>query len=216
MITLCLFTNCHKGCLIEPTIFRTLRSFKKTFGEPEKLEIYCDPNPNHKDYDEYAREIEKQTGIKPIKTTGLDNGWLTALNTATTPYLFMLEADWRFYPEFIKHSLREIEQMMSDNNLWFLLFNKHKNDTALNGTKWQTYFKPTEKDYCLSDRFSNNPNILEVEYFKKHIVPKVDWTIGGAGRIEQVLQRKVDITVYGKYGNQPTIRHLNGRRGGKK
>lgn len=216
MITLCLFTNCHDGCLTEPTIFRTIRSFTETFGRPEKIEIYCDPNPNRKDYDEYANEIEKHTGIKPIKTTGLDNGWITALNTATTPYLFMLEADWRFYPEFISHTLEEIEQMMSDNNLWFLLFNKHKNNKLLNGTKWQTYFKATGKDYCLSDRFSNNPNILEVEYFKKNIVPKVDWTIGGAGRIEQVLQRKVDIAVYGKYGNQPTIRHLNGRRGGKK
>ena len=216
MITLCLFTNCHKGCLIEPTIFRTLRSFKKTFGEPEKLEIYCDPNPNPKDYDEYAREIEKQTGIKPIKTTGLDNGWIMALNNATTKYLFMLEGDWQFYPDSIHHSLDGIKKMMSDNKLWFLLFNKHRNDKELNGTKWQTYFDETDKDYCLSDRFSNNPNILEVDYFKKNIVPMVNWTIGGAGRIEESLQKKVHIAVYGKLGNERTIKHLNGRRGGKK
>lgn len=216
MITLCLFTNCHKGCLSEPTIFRTLKSWTKTFGEPERLEIYCDPNPNPNDYDEYAKAIEKQTGVKPIKTTGLDNGWITAVINAKTKYLFICEADWQFYPEHINHTINEIEQMMLENKLWFLLFNKQKNDTQLNGTKWQTYFKPTDKPYCKSDRFSNNPNILEAEYFLKNIAPKVDWTIGGAGRIEQVLQRKVDITVYGKYGNQPTIRHLDGRRGGKK
>lgn len=216
MITLCLFTNCHKGCLVEPTIFRTIRSFTETFGEPEKIEIYCDPNPNFRYYQKYSKMIEEKTGIKPIKTTGLDNGWITAINNATTPYLFMLEADWRFYPEYIKHTINDITDMMSENKLWFLLFNKHKNDTALNGTKWQTYFKATDKDYCLSDRFSNNPNILEVKYFKKHIVKRVNWNIGGAGRIEQVLQKKVDIAVYGKYDNQPTIRHLNARRHGAK
>jgi len=44
----------------------------------------------------------------------------------------------------------------------------------------------------------------------------VDWTIPGAGKIEQALEKKFQIAVYGNYGLAPTIVHLDSRRGEKK
>src|SRR5215217_5162147 len=54
-----LFTNCHKDCTTEPTIFQTYESYVSTFGIPKKVTVYCDPNPNHEAYDAYAEQISE-------------------------------------------------------------------------------------------------------------------------------------------------------------
>lgn len=208
---LILFTNCHKECVERPTLFDTIESWKQTFGECE-MEIYCDPNPFFHRWDEYAKLIKEKTGQEPIKTTGLADGWKRAID-GNSGYIFMCEGDWTF--QNIEHTLDEITAVMEKDNIWCMLFNKMKNDKMLNGTKWQSYFTKANSFYCLTDRFSNNPNILNVEKCKKHLA-HIDWTLPNTGRIEEELQRKVEIAVYGEYGKLATIKHTNMRRGIKK
>lgn len=209
-----LFTNCTDTCLSNPTIFKTLDSFKQTFGEAE-ISIYLDPNPNRNLLQAYSELIYRTLGVKPTITSGLADGYMKSLLMGKSKYIFQLEHDWTF--QNITHSSNEIIEIMERDNLWFMLFNKHPNNGQLNGTKWQSYFTSTNRDYCLTDRISNNPHIINREYYLKNIAPKINWTAKGAGQIEQVLQKSgLECAVYGKYSLPPTVKHLNGRKGGLK
>lgn len=221
-IALAVFSNCTDTCLEEPTIYDTMFSLGLAFKDAadiKSVRVYVDPNPNPKLYKKYVKKLEEY-GFYVVKTKGLADGWIKAMDEAVaegSEYVFMVEHDWFFNSENISHSLADITFRMKKDDLGVMLFNKHKNDEALNGSKWQTYFKPVPKKfYCLTDRFSNNPNILNVEYFKKNFADKVDWSVAGAGKIEQSLEKKVEIAVYGIYGNEAAIVHLDGRKGGKK
>lgn len=209
---LCLFTNCTNGILERPTILETYESWVASFGKPENITIYIDPSPNPKYLKKYLVFLNNNFNCDVVITNGLADGYRRALDTKDD-YLFMLEHDWLF--EGVEHSLDYITGLMEYDKLWFMLFNKHFNDNSLDGTKWQSYFKDNGQ-YCLTDRVSNNPHIINRAHYLKKIAPLVDWTQPGAGKIEQVLQKKHEIAVYGGYGHAPTISHLNARREGKK
>lgn len=210
---LCIFTNCTNDCLSRPTITATYQSFLNTFGLADSLTVYYDPRPNEKDARDYLQALYTWFGIENVVVTnGLAHGYRKALESPDD-YLFMLEHDWIF--KNVSHKSNELIDIMKRDNLWFMLFNKHSNNEELNGTIWQSYFKDNG-EYCLTDRVSNNPHIINRKYYRDNIMHLVNWTIGGAGMIEQTLQKKHDIAVYGKYGLEPTIKHINGRRGGKK
>lgn len=207
-----IFTNCHVGCTTDPTIFDTYENYIETFGKPEKLTIYCDPHPHVDLYDEYAQQIEEYFGQPPIKTNGLADGYKHSLDNADTEYLFQLEADWNF--QNISHSLLEIVTEQKRDMKLMMLFNQHENRHINWLSKWQTFFKPSRNPmYCLSDRVSNNPHIIEVEAYRREAMHLVDWTVPGAGQIEQVLEKKFVIAVYGQYRLPPTIVHTDSRRG---
>lgn len=208
-VTLNLFTNAHKDCTTNPTIFDTYENYVKTFGKPDKVVVYCDPNPHTDDYEKYSEQIDKYFGSH-VKTTGLANGYLHSLENATTDYIFQLEADWNF--QHVTHSLDRIIAEMRKDSLWFMLFNQHKNIDMPHLAKWQSYLKPHNDVYSVCDRISNNPHIIEVKRYTELAKSLVDWTIGGAGRIEQVLEKKFEVAIYGKYGIPPTIRHMDSRR----
>lgn len=210
-----LFTNCHLKCTTEPTIFETYESYVKTFGKPKRLTIYCDPNPHAELYEEYSKQIEDYFGQPPVKTKGLADGYKHSLDNADTEYLFQLEADWKF--QNIRHSLLQIIREQKKDMKMMMLFNQHKNTHHSWLSKWQSYFKQSRNPmYCLSDRVSNNPHIIEVEAYRREAMHLVDWTIPGAGMIEQVLEKKFQIAIYGAYGLAPTIVHLDSRKGEKK
>lgn len=210
-----LFTNCHLKCTTEPTIFETYESYVKTFGKPKRLTIYCDPNPHVELYEEYTKQIADYFGQLPIKTKGLADGYKHSLDNADTEYLFQLEGDWKF--QNTRHSLLQIVREQKRDMKMMMLFNQHKNMHYSWLSKWQSYFKQSRNQmYCLSDRVSNNPHIIEVQAYKREAMHLVDWTIPGAGMIEQVLEKKFQIAVYGAYGLAPTIVHLDSRRGEKK
>lgn len=210
-----LFTNCHLKCTTEPTIFETYESYVKTFGKPKRLTIYCDPNPHVELYEEYSKQIADYFGQPPIKTKGLADGYKHSLDNADTEYLFQLEGDWKF--QNIHHSLLQIVREQKRDMKMMMLFNQHKNTHYSWLNKWQSYFRQSRNPmYCLSDRVSNNPHIIEVQAYRREAMHLVDWTIPGAGMIEQVLEKKFQIAVYGAYGLAPTIVHLDSRRGEKK
>lgn len=221
-IALAVFSNCTNTCLEEPTIYDTVYSLGvalKDAYQINSVRVFVDPNPNPDKYDEYVKKL-KDYGFYVVKTKSLADGWVKAMDAAEfegAEFLFMVEHDWLFDPDNINHTLADITFRMKKDDLSVMLFNKHKNDEALNGTKWQSYFKPVPKRfYCLTDRFSNNPHILNIQKFRDKFFNMVDWDVPGAGQIEQALQKNVEIAVYGNYGNGPAIKHLDGRKGGKK
>lgn len=206
---LALMTNCTNACLSDPTIFDTLDSWKATFGEPENLEIFLDSNPNPQHLSKYRDSIIQRIGKEPIVTTSLSDGYKQALDM-NYEFIFYVEHDWRF--QNITHSVGDILGMMKTDKRWFMLFNQHKNIDMPELAKWQTYLKPYNNNYCLSDRVSNNPHIIWRDVYRSQAMPLVDWTVAGAGYIEQALEKKFEVAVYGTYRKSPTIIHTDGRR----
>lgn len=215
-IMLAIMSNCTNDVLERPTIFETYRSYVDTFGEPEAVNIYIDPNPNPQFYREYLNLLMiffVNKNVKFIETTSLSNGYREALNTEHD-YIFFVEHDWIF--QNVSHNLNQIVNTMQDDDLWFMLFNQHRNVDNPRLAQWQSYLRPKSKMYCESDRISNNPHIIHRETYKELAMPLVDWTVKGAGLIEQVLEKKFNVAIYGAYDLPPTIVHIDGRRNGLK
>lgn len=210
---LAIMTNATNTCLTDPTIFNTINSWKQYFGEPENIEIFLDPNPNPHLLDEYRQSIVDKLGIEPIITTSLSDGYRQALEM-NYEFIFYVEHDWLF--EGVKHSVGDILGMMKTDRRWFMLFNQHKNIDMPELARWQSYLKPHNNNYCLTDRISNNPHIIWRDMYRSKAMHLVDWTVPGAGMIEQVLEKKFEVAVYGEYGKEPTIIHTDGRKGGRK
>jgi hypothetical protein len=217
-VSLAVFTNCTDTCLTEPTIYDTLASLIQAFRDQnfKTLTVYCDPHPNPKLYKDYVKKLESY-GFYVVKTKSLSDGWKQAIEGCKEDYLFLCEHDWLFLASEINHKLFKIIRMMNKNKLWYMRFNKRDNIDDDKLAKWQSYFKQGGKGYCLTDNISNNPHIINVAYYKEHILTLVDWSKKGAGMIEQSLQKSgLEGAVYGDYGKLPTIKHLDGRKGGLK
>lgn len=210
---LAVMTNATNGCIADPTIYDTIDSWTATFGKPEAMEIFLDSNPNPQLADEYARNIKRAYNIEPIRTESLSDGYRRALDM-NYEFIYYLEHDWRI--QGVTHSLGDILGWMKTDNQWFMLFNQHKNIDMPELEKWQSYLKPHNSYYSLTDRISNNPHIIWREMYRSKAMHLVDWTVRGAGMIEQVLEKKFEVAVYGEYGKEPTIVHTDGRNGGAK
>jgi hypothetical protein len=89
----------------------------------------------------------------------------------------MLEHDWEFNSDNVLHSLDEIISVMEQENLYHLRFNKRENKLAA----WDKYIE--EKDcngfkYCIVPQLSNNPHIIDREYYiKNKIVDQILYLI---------------------------------------
>lgn len=239
---------------------QTIESFYNKLKITEILEtiVFCDEKPlskiegnitlfNKEVYDDYSipgnKYIENLKNInllkdaKFIKTQGLCDGYKKAIELCKTPYLFFLEHDWVFLDN-ITHSLQDFVNIMHENEeINCILFNKMNNLPK----DYQKFYKSKQYDIplLLTNRQSNNPNILKIEHAKKIRYPLIkntgcsvhpgieyyyninDMKIPNyCGGIECELcifcndnEYKVNILgtyLYGSYQYPPTIIHTDG------
>jgi hypothetical protein len=207
MISLNLFANCSKEAPDIDIIATTYDSFIETFGEIP-FRIYLDPNPYINKLDAYKKNIEFHFDFSPIITKGLADGYLHSIKTCKEPYLFQLEYDWLF--KDIKHSLDEIIEQMKVDSLYHFRFAKHTIDKTNYINKWCSFAE--EKDgkvpYILNDNLTNNPHIIDREYYLKNMIDKIK-PKGKSHGIEEELTTKGYVSgCYGRFGDKPTIEHL--------
>jgi len=239
---------------------QTIESFYNNLKITEKLEtfIFYDEKPlskiegkitlfNNEVHDNYSipgnKYIENLKNIHLlkhatfIKTQGLCDGYKKAIELCKTPYLFFLEHDWIFLDN-ITHSLKDFVNIMDKNKeINCILFNKMNNLSR----PYQKFYK--SKQYyiplLLTNRQSNNPNILKIEHAKKIRSPLIKntgcsvhpgieyyYSINNmkmpnyCGGIECELcnfcgenENNINILgtyIYGNYGYKPTIIHSDG------
>ena len=239
---------------------KTIESFYNNLKITKKLEtfIFYDEKPlskiegkitlfNKEVYDNYSipgnKYIEKLKNINLlkhatfIKTQGLCDGYKKAIELCKTPYLFFLEHDWVFLDN-IKHSLQNFVNIMDKNKeINCVLFNKINNSPIY----YQKFYKSKQYDIplLLTNRQSNNPNILRIEHAKKIRYPLIKNTgcsvhpgieyyyninnmkipnyCGGiecelcnfCGENENIINI-LGTYIYGNYGYNPTIIHSDG------
>lgn len=140
-----------------------------------------------------------------MNTIGLADGYIKAIQACTDDYIFMLEHDWEFIrkPE---HSLSEITDMMRENNIHHLRFNKRSNE-------------PVKKDnwlidwggYCETPFVSNNPHIIDRKAYRKYIEQGWIQPRGKDLGIEEIISKHINGYIYGGIGYPQMINHLRGR-----
>jgi len=212
MIEVHIITNCSKiGPPSTDMILKTYNSFCKAFKTELIPIIWCDPNPYTEKYKEYKKNLQKHFPV--INKTGSQaESYVSAIKTSNKRFLFMLEHDWEFYSENISHSLDEIILVMKQENLYHLRFNKR--DNTRKGCD-----KPIEEKnyngfkYCITPCLSNNPHIIDKEYYIKNNLLKFIKIKKGKHKIEGPLSKNPDLfgAIYGPLGHPKTIEHLDGR-----
>ena len=208
-ISLHIFTNCTEKYPLD-NLLRTYNSFCDAFGKMEPT-IWIDPNPNNLIYKTYLKDLTKHFKILHT-TTSLSDGYIQAIKYYKTDYLFMLEHDWIFRKENIKHSLYKIMDAMQSNGIYHLRFNKRVNEK----TGWDFKISECGDDnfkFCKTNNVSNNPHILHrktgLEWIKKEWIKIMP---GSKGIEERHLKNSETWgAIYGGLNYPQTIQHLNTR-----
>lgn len=214
-IKLHIFTNATESAPATDIIEKTYHSFTDCFGIIDYT-IWCDKKPNIKKGDLYFRRL-KNIFHDVRLCSSLSDGYIRAVKESSNyDFLFMLEHDWIFKKDMIRHGLNHIMEVMSDLNLIHMRFNKRKNIVKL-WDKWlkENYGIPASWDnlyFCETPVLSNNPHIINRELWIKKCLPYVQIKPGSKG-IEENLTARKDLTgaIYGPLNYGACVEHLDGR-----
>lgn len=210
-ISLSLFTNSTLSAPRTDIIRRTYDSFCETFGHEYPVTVYCDPHPNYKQGKYYIEALQK---IFPFvhKTESLSDGYIKAVNSPyNDDYMFMLEHDWSFNKNLIKHSLEEICDEMKFAKIYHMRFNKRSN--IISG--WDIGLKEVygiDTVFCETSCLSNNPHIIDVKKYREKCLPLIQVKPGSKGIEENLTHVGLVGAIYGGREYPATVKHIDGRR----
>lgn len=186
----------------------TLKSFKKIFPIELKTTVWCDPNPNINNSEQYIKNL-KNIFSQVNVTTSLSDGYVRSLKESNADFLFMLEHDWEFLPTIV-HSLETIVDVMEDEKIVHLRFNKRSN-VAKKFDRDLKEIKNSQMPYCTTNGLSNNPHIVNRkryidEAFKFIIVREKSFGIE-----KEISNKGIYAAIYGSENYPATILHKDGK-----
>ena len=206
-IELHLFTNGILGLSTCEMIKTTYSSFCEIFNINIKPTVWF--NPSWYGSNLYYSNLKKIFPVVNL-TSSLSDGYISAIETSSSNFLFMLEHDWEFLPT-ITHSLTDICSLMENDNLMHLRFNKRANIPMM----WDKSLHEVESDikYCLSPSLSNNPHIIKKDLYMESAFPCIRRMSGSRGIEERLTVNSLfKGAIYGPLNYKQTIRHLDGRK----
>lgn len=196
-----------------------VRSFFETFGGTECFRfvtrIFIDPNPNPDLYEAWKSVIRDALADIPfefVETRGLIDGFARSLDVSEGAFAMQLEHDFVFMPRRIGHSIGEIVSRMGQARINYLRFNKRTNRPAAYDLAVEPNGDP-DFPLCRINGRSNNPHVIDVDWYRKVVLPILRGPGGQAIGLEGGLCRYVGGGyLYGDYGLARTVDHLDGRR----
>jgi hypothetical protein len=208
-IELHLITNCMKSSPSTSFIEHTYRSFCDTFGTIPPV-VWCDSHPHTERFAAYCQAM-LDAGFTDIRVSeGLSFSYINAIRSCRADFLFILEHDWSFVKENIRHTLAEILDVMAARGLYHMRFNKRKTIV----TSWDNTL--TEYDYnglkyCVTPGISSNPHILQTRLAMRTIVPMVDIKRKYSAERQMTDQPHLVGEIYGPKDHPATIHHMDAR-----
>jgi hypothetical protein len=191
-------------------IKKTYTSFQEVFKVNLKPIVWCDPNPNIEASANYINELKKIFPDVRVSKSLID-GYLQAVTSSNSDYLFMLEHDWRILPT-ITIPLDVIISEMKENELWYLIFHKFNNFDKFHPNKRLEERHGRRMSFCLTNRVSNNPHII---YRKKYLEQALTYinvnALGSNGLEAELTKSPLTAAFYGSLSQAATVKHLNGR-----
>lgn len=207
-IELHIFTNATLNAPSTEIIEQTYHSFCSHFNYTGKVTVWYDPKPNVENSNEYLKNLQKLFPKVNI-TSSLSDGYIQAVSSSSSNFLFMLEHDWKFLPT-ITHSLDEICQVIKKENLVHFRFNKRVNKPIRLDKRLHEVNSTI--DYCITPFLSNNPHIIQRDIYLEKAFSHLKKESGSKG-IEQRLKRVKSLkgAIYGPLDYPQTVQHLDGR-----
>lgn len=208
-VELNIFTNSTVNAPSTDHIDQCLQTFVSIFGKNIFTRVWCDPKPNTESSEEFIDKIKKKFNHVTL-TTSLSDGYIKALDSSESSYMFMLEHD-HILLDSIKHSLDEIIDQMEHDNLWYLRFNRRQN-VVMKTDRWLEEKQGKHFKYCVTPAMSNTPHIIHRSTYRRIAQPYIKISPGSYG-IEQILNKVRDINgnLYGPLNYEKTSHHLDGR-----
>lgn len=208
-IELHIFTNSTISAPSTRMIEATYNSFCNMFSKNLQVSVWCDPNPNLENSEEYIRNLKKIFSKVNI-TSSLSEGYIRAVNESESDFLFMLEHDWEFLPT-IKHTLDEILKVINDDNIVHFRFNKRSNIVK----KFDKELKEVKNEkmpYCFTNGLSNNPHIINKKKYINEALKFVSVREKTFGIEKELSNRGIYAAIYGPENYPATISHKDGKR----
>jgi len=207
-IELHIFTNSTISSPSTSMIENTLRSFKEIFSVDMQPTVWCDPNPNVEKSQEYLANLKKIFS-KVNQTNSLSDGYTRAIKESNADFLFMLEHDWKFL-DTITHSLNTIIEVMNEENIVHLRFNKRSN-IAKKFDKDLKEIKHKKIPYCLTNGVSNNPHIINRKRYLDEALQFIIVREKSFGIEKELSNRDIKAAIYGAENYPATILHKDGK-----
>lgn len=207
-IELHIFTNFTNISSSGELIKNTVNSFNAVFN-PIYTTVWCHADIKNNEHLEYI-DILKLNFANVNISKSLSDGYVKAVTTSNSDYLFMLEHDWNFLNN-ITHSLDNVINQMEDSNLLHLRFNKLDNTV----NRWDSSLAEiTGKyfSYCITPALSNNPHLINRKKYIEQALPVIMIRKGAKG-LEERLTFRSNLTgaIYGSLNFPKTISHTDGR-----
>ncbi|NRG18596.1 hypothetical protein HPQ64_12940 [Rhizobiales bacterium] len=201
-------------CLAPLAVRSCLDTFCLRNRDGVVIRAFVDPNPNPSHFDAWADAIRgglPGVNVEVVKTTGLASGFIKSIEMCEAPYAIQLEHDFVFVGRRIDHSIDEILAGMRRLGINYLKFNKRANRV-----RGYDHFMVQAGDevlpVCRINGRSNNPQIVEIDYYRRMVVPLLDPSRKGASGVEGWICRQIGGGyVYGALGHPATAAHLDGR-----
>lgn len=195
-----------------------VRSCLDTFGLWDRdgvvVRAFVDPNPNPSHFDAWADVIRgglPGLNVEVVRTSGLASGFMKSIELSEAPYAIQLEHDFIFVGRRIDHSIDQILAGMKRLGINYLKFNKRANQVR----GYDHFMIPAgdaQLPMCRINGRSNNPQIIEIDYYRRMVLPLLDPSRKGASGVEGWICRQIGGGyVYGAPGHPATAAHLDGR-----
>lgn len=203
-----IFTNCTDVIRETNYVVESYNSFCDSFGKIVPT-IWLDTNPNTAESEWYKNFLQKSFPDSQINvTSSLSDGYIQMIDNTDSDFIFVLEHDWKFLKENIKHSLSMCCDLMVENSISHLRFQRLHNASLMNGVDGietvanDPMFQSVKMAY-------NNPHIVHVPEYRKTARKYISVEPGSVG-IEDRLSHRADCK-FAVYGPLPMIEHLDGR-----
>lgn len=202
-------------CLVPEAIRSYFECFAGERGAAETItRVFCDPKPHRANFPAWKQAILDGTRgipVEIVETEGLIDSFARSLEISECDYAVQLEHDFVFIRSRIPHGLPDIVGEMAEGGFNFVRFNKRKN-LRQGYDMFLDEMPGTEVPMCRVNGRSNNPQVIDVAFYRREVLPILRGPDGMSIGLEGGLCRLFGGgQVYGGLGWLKTVQHLDGR-----
>lgn len=200
-------------CLAPDAIRSVLAHFPRDRADGFRIRAFVDPKPHPEAWQAWCAAIRESAGapVEIVETAGLADGYRRSIETAASPYALQWEHDFVLVPGRLRHDLSTLLRAMSAGEITHLRFNKRRNRM----TGYDHVMRPaadTALPMCRVNGRSNNPHLIDVDYYRRDVLPYILSASRAADGLEGHLCHLFGGGfVYGDLGAPAVVRHLDGR-----
>jgi hypothetical protein len=220
VITLNVFSNVASADAAHCLVPEAIRSYFECFDGARGAErtitrVFLDPKPFRANHEAWIAAIRAGTPGIPleiVETRGLIDSFIKSVEMTETPFAMQLEHDFVFLRHRIPHGVPEMVEDMITHRFNYVRFNKRRNIRQ----GYDLFVEPvegTKVPFCRINGRSNNPQIIDVAYYRDEVLPVLKRPDGDQIGLEGGLCRYLGGgQLYGPLGWPRTVQHLDGRR----